>query len=300
MPKLIIDEATMEMIAGKLEGKQIFMGSDGDLLKPGIINLVDEDATRGRWQPWDKRTKLVVLGAEACREIVFSSQRFEEQGARNRVMKNLTVPVASLMDIVLELHASLGDEESRKRRSIWPETDRENFTKTARCLRKIHTQGPVRKTRHKLGAHLDPDVFGGDEKRLRWEELLLAMGNALILLGLSLNHAAPTFSWIRAAGSSSDGSAQLVETMIAYPACVRWKTDVDGRVLDVDTITLASDPRLEIQEQIHAALHVYNHLIRAAGTKLPPIRWKDPVKPVDTENTKELVMNVLLAKKTTQ
>jgi hypothetical protein len=126
------------------------------------------------------------------------------------------------------------------------------------------------------------------------------MGNALILFGLSLNHQARAFSWIRSASPSTDGTRLFVETMVDYPACVRWITDTDGKVLDVATITLAADPRLEIQEQIHAALHVYNHLIRAAGTQLPRIGWNDPARPAKTGDTKELVMDVLLAKKTTQ
>lgn len=302
MPKLIIDEATMQMLAERLEGQPIFMGPDGGLLKPGIIDLVDDDddAEHDRWQPGDKRTSFLVLGAEACREIVFTSQRFEEKASRSRIMKNLTVPVSSLMDVVLDLHASLGDEESRKARSTWSEADQETFTKTARCLRKVHAQGPVRKTRHKLGAHLDPGIFGEGQKTLRSEDLLLAMGNALILFGLSLNHQAHAFSWIRSAGSSTDGSRLFVETMIDYPACVRWITDTDGRVLDVAKITLAADPGPEIEKQIHAALHVYNYLIRAAGTQLPRITWKDPPKPEKADGTKELVMNVCLARKTTR
>ena len=300
MPKLIIDEATMQMLAGRLEGQQIFMGPDGGLLKPGIIDLVDDDAKHDRWQPGDKRTSFLVLGAEACREIVFTSQRFEEKASRSRIMKNLTVPVSSLMDVVLGLHASLGDEESRSARSTWSEADQATFTKTARCLRKVHAQGPVRKTRHKLGAHLDPGIFGEGQKPLKSEDLLLAMGNALILYGLLLNHQAHAFSWIRSAGSSTDGSRLFVETMIDYPACVRWITDTDGRVLDVATITIAADPRLEIQEQIHATIRVYNYLIRATGTQLPQIGWKDPPKPEKTGDTKELVMNVRLARKTTR
>jgi hypothetical protein len=120
----------------------------------------------------------------------------------------------------------------------------------------------------------------------------LAMGNALILFGLLLNHQAHAFSWIRSAGWSADGSRVFVETMIDYPACVRWITDTDGRVLDVATITIAADPRLEIQEQIHATIRVYNYLIRAAETQLPQIVWKDPPKPEKAGDTKELVMNV--------
>jgi hypothetical protein len=300
VPKLIIDDAAIQMLMSKLEGQPIYMGPDDGLLKPGIIDLVNDDTKSGRWQPRDRRTSFLVLGAEACKEIVFSSERFDEEEARKRILKNLTVPVFSLMDVVLQLHASLNDHESRSTRSTWSAADQDTFTKTARRLKKAHSRGPVRKIRHTLGAHLDPDIFGDAKQPLRCDDILLAMGNALVLFGLSLNHRARAFSWIREVGSSKEGSRSLVETMVDYPACVRWITDTDGRVVDVAPIVLAADPRLAVQEQIHAAIQSYNSMIRAAGTQLPPISWKAPIKQPKVDDTKELHMNVLLARKTSQ
>jgi len=274
------------------------MGPDGSLLKPGVIDLVNDDENTGRWQPGDRRTTLVVLGAEACREIVFSSERFDEQAARKRILKNLTVPVSSLMDVILELHASLNDHESRSTRSTWSAADQETFTKTARRLKKVHSRGPVRRIRHTLGAHLDPDIFSDNKQPLRWEDVLLAMGNALVLFGLSLNHRARAFSWIRGVGSSKDGSQLFVETMVDYPGCVRWITDTDGRAVDFATVTLAADPRLAVQEQIHAAICAYNSMIPAAGAQLPPIRWKAPIKPKAGDTNEPFMSDFLLARKT--
>ena len=268
VPKLVIDESTMEMLASKLSEFPIHAGPDGGLLEPGILDLVD-DTTAGQWQPGDQRTKLVVLGGEACREIVFCSERFKDPSAQKRTLKNLTVPVCSLMDVVVALQASLNDRESRETRLAWPSTDQNNYLEAGRRLRKTHYQGPVRKVRHKLGAHLDPKVFDEVDVRLKPEQVLAALGDALVVFMLALNHRARAFSWIRPAGSSKDGSRLVVETMFDYPACVRWETDSDGRVLDVSAVVLAADPRHEVQDRIFAGIEAYNFLVRSSGARLP-------------------------------
>jgi hypothetical protein len=282
VPKLIVDASTLQMLQGKLSGFSIHGGPNGRLLEPGIIDVLDDDASRGRWLPGDNRTRLIVLGAEACREIVSCAQRFDEQLSRKRLMKNLSVPVCNLMRVVSSLHSSLKDKEWPAVRLSWPPDDRANYRATAKMINKTHLKGPVQRIRHKLGAHLDPDVFD-NVPPFKWQDILGALGDALVLFILVLNHPAHAFSWIREMGSSEDGSRLIVETMVEYPACVRCITDVDGRVIDVAAITLAADPRLEIKEAFLEGVAVYNELIRGTGTRLPSIRKNETPLVVDVD-----------------
>jgi hypothetical protein len=41
MPKLIMDERTMQELANKLRGYPVHCGPDGDLLHPGVVDVVD-------------------------------------------------------------------------------------------------------------------------------------------------------------------------------------------------------------------------------------------------------------------
>lgn len=281
MPKLIMDEATMQMLASKLQGYPIHSGPNGAMLQPGVVDVVDGHEQQSPWQPGDARTKLIVLGSEACREIAFSAKRFDERSARNRTLKNLTVPVCSLMDLVHALLSSLNDSESRLMRQQWPLADQNTYIETGRRVRKVHLNGPVRKVRHALGAHLDPDVFQG-ETRLKTDDLLRAMGDVLILFQLALNHAARAFSWIRPIGRSEDGRRLVVETMYDYPACFRWVTDSDGRVLDIAGAFLAADPRHDIRDRILPTIDAYNQMVKSAEVRLPTI-WLRPSSELHAE-----------------
>jgi hypothetical protein len=281
MPKLIMDEATMQMLVSKLRGYPVHLGPNGGLLQPGVVDVVDGNEEQSPWQPGDARTKLIVLSAEACSEIVFSAERFDDRSARTRTLKNLTVPVCSLMDLVHRMLSSLNDGESRAMRQQWPVADQNLYIDAGRRLRKVHLNGPVRKVRHALGAHLDPDVFQG-ETRLKTEDCLQAMGDVLILFQLALNHAARAFSWIRPIGRSDDGTRLMVETMYDYPACVRWVTDSDGRVLDVKGVFLAADPRHDVRDRMLPAIDTYNRLVKSAEVRLPTI-WMRPSSELHAE-----------------
>lgn len=72
MPKLIIDESMLERIAASFTGLPITMGPDGEMLAPGIVDLLEADHTIPRWTPNDDRTSMLVLAAEACRDVRFS------------------------------------------------------------------------------------------------------------------------------------------------------------------------------------------------------------------------------------
>jgi hypothetical protein len=281
MAKLIIDEATMQMLAQKLSSYPIYLGPGGALLEPGIVDLVEGDEPGTRWQPADDQTKLIVLGAEACSEIVFSGERFDDPAVRKRTLKNLTIPVCNLMDSISAVLSAFDDAESRWIRQSWPLADQNIYVEARRRLRKVHRNGPVRKVRHTLGAHLDPRLFHG-EAQLRPNDLLQAMGDVLVLFLLVLSHGSRAFSWIRSIGISEDGTRYVVETMCDYPASVRWVTDKDGNVLELAALFLAADPRHEIRRRLLPAIETYNHLIKVAETRLPTI-WIKPTSQVHAE-----------------
>lgn len=273
MPQLILDEAAMRLAMAKLPGSPIFVGPDGGLLAPGVVDLVEGEHGDGdQWQPADPLTRRLVLGAEACRDIVFHAPSVLERRTRRRAMKTLTVPVCSLMDVVEGLRREMNDDKSRAHRLSWPKRDQQTYTRVGRRLRKTRLQGPVRKVRHKLGAHLDPEAFDVVNRKLSADDLLGAMGDALILLNLSLNYPSEFFGWIRWLGTVNADRA-VVETMFSYPACVRWVVDGEGRVVDVLPVRLAEDPRGEIEPDLRSAVVAYNEMIGATGSSMSPISF---------------------------
>lgn len=274
MPKLIIDEAANRIAMEKLAGRPIFGGPEGGLLAPGIVDLLKED-DGDAWQPADDRTRLLVLGAEACRDLVHHAGTFAEAATRPRTWKSMSVPVCSLMDVVSKLRAKLNDEESRRARQAWPKHDRDLYKQVGKRFNKKRVRGPVRAVRNKIGAHLDPEAFDGGRVKLKVEDLLGAMGDSLILFMLCLNHRTETFSWIRGHGLTKDGQHRLVETMFGFPAAVCWVTDLDGHVKDVSIVRIAEDPRWEVQESLLAAVRVYNEMVSATGLPIPAI-WTRP------------------------
>lgn len=305
VPKIVFDEPTIKALVEKLAGFPIELGPDGNLVAPGVQDLVDGNEGESPWQPADERTKLLVLGGEACREISFGLERFGEERARKRILKGLSVPVCSLMDVAIALLKSLNDEVSRKLRLAWPASDRNNYLDVGRRLRKVHTKGPVRTVRHKLGAHLDTDVFGLGDLNGDPKPLLAALGDALIALLLSFNHRAHAFSWIRPVFSSEDGTKLVVDTMFDYPLSVRWVTDADGKVLGVGGMFLAEDPRRAIHDSVIAAGLGYNLLVQATGVNLPTMYMRPTADVLSEEGrssersyiTEALPSEMLVAKK---
>lgn len=241
------------------------------MLAPGIVDIVENAAAPHRWQPGDRRTRLLVLGAEACRDILHQAVRYADPGARARVVKSLATPVCNLMDVVDRLLGTLKDGPSRRARDAWPDRDQTTYRTIARRMRNQHQRGPVRRTRNKLDAHLDDEVFGDQTLRLREDDLLGAMGDGLVLLMLALNHPASSFSWIRHLGSTADGKHERVETMFDYPGCVCWTTDSNGRVVGVGPVRLAADPRHEVQGAVVNATETYNQMAALAGTRIAKI-----------------------------
>lgn len=247
MPQLVIDKTAMDLAIDKLSGQPVFAGPDGGLLAPGVIDL-DEDGPGARWQPNDSRAQQLVLGAEACRDIVFHTARLSEAGHKRRKLAAMTVPVCSLMDVVGKLLTEFNKGKWLDARKDWPRADQKTYKTVSRTFRKKRQRGPVRKARNTRGAHLDPAVLR-EGVRLSTDDLLLAQGDSLILLMLLLNHP-QAFSWIRGLGVTEDGKHRVVETMYTYPVCVRWLTDLDGHVEDAGMVQLAADPATDLQAHI--------------------------------------------------
>lgn len=277
MPKLIVDANAMEMLKLRMSGFQIHMGPDGRMLEPGVVDLLDDHPSRDPWQPLNQRTKQAVLGTEACREILFCAKRLEEQVSRRRTMKNMTLSIWNLMKSVKSLSSSLNDEEWASARRAWRPEAQQIYRAATKRVNKAVEKGPVTRIRHQLVAHLDPEIFQ-NAPALKWNDILEALGDALVVFILVLDHPSRAFSWIREVGASVDRSQVFVETMFEYPVCVRWITDNDGRIIDIDTIVLAADPRFEIQGPLLAAVDLYNALVRSTGTRLPFIVKSKPVE----------------------
>jgi hypothetical protein len=271
---LVLDESAIALAVSKLDGAPVFAGPGGDLLAPGVIDLVNDESIGERWQPGDERTRLLVLGAEACSEVIFCAERLAGPPMQRRAMKGMVVPVCSLMDVVDALLKSLNDERSRLRRRDWSAED-ETYVGVARRLRKLRLNGPVRRARNRLGAHLDPDAFDEPALLPGMSELLGALGDALVPLMLAFNHGSQAFAWIRGIAQTVGDGFHVVETMFEYPLCVRWITDEVGRVKDVGLLRLASDPRGPLREEVTKAVAVYNRLATASACGASTI-WMRP------------------------
>jgi len=286
--KLIFDESAMELIAAKMEGRPIFMGPGGNLLSPGIVDLLGEEEASIRWQPGNERTRQLVLGGEACRDVLFYLDQFLDLKTRRRSINRLAVPICNLMDVVAKLIAELNDKESRQiRESSWPRQDRDTYKVLTKRLNKMRSRSPVRRVRNKLGAHLDSAAFIEGTPRLKPDDILMPLGESVVLLMLSMNYPSHWFCWIRPVGVLEDGKHYAVETMYSYPLCVRWITDLDGHVKDVESLVLAADPRHEVLSSIIEARSGYNSMVKVVNSELPLIYTipTDELRKADQELT---------------
>ncbi len=276
--KLIFDEAAMENLIPKLSGHPIYAASGGGLFTPGIVDILSEEGISDRWQPGNNLTRQLILGAEACRDVLFYVNQFLDTNTRRRAMNRMAVPVCSMIDIVLQLLTVTNHEEFRKIREYsWPPQDRDTYQKLARRLRKNKNHRSLRKVRNKLAAHLDTNIFTERTTRLNPDDILAPLADCLVLLILSINYPSEFFCWIRPVGRLEDRQHMVVETMYSYPLCVRWITDLEGHVKGVDSMMIAADPRHELQEPIMETVRTYNSLIRAVDSQLSPI-YMTPTK----------------------
>jgi len=270
--KLIFDEATMKLIAEKLPGRPIYAGPDGGLFEPGIVDILGEEELSGRWLPGNDRTRRLVLGVEACRDVLFYLTQFLEPRTRQRAMNRMAVPICSLIDVVVKLLVSTNNTQSHHiRESSWPRGDRDTYHTVARRLKRMQNRSPIRRVRNKLAAHLDTDAFEQRIPRLKPDDVLTPLGDCVVLLMLSTNYPSEWFRWIRPVGILEDGKHLAVETMYSYPLCVRWITDMEGHVKDIGSTVLAADPRHELRKQIMETVGCYNRMVKIVNSKLPTI-----------------------------
>ena len=135
--KLIIDESTLKLISKKIIGHPIYAGTNGDLLSPGIIDIFSEQSS-DQWQPGNERTKQLILGIEACRDVLFYLNQYLDPKTRRRAMNRMTVPICSLIEVVRELLAVTNDLQSRQIREFsWPMSDYNTYTTITRRLKKL-------------------------------------------------------------------------------------------------------------------------------------------------------------------
>ncbi|HEX9023038.1 MAG TPA: hypothetical protein VF799_04275 [Geobacteraceae bacterium] len=259
-------------MAEKLPGHPIYAGPDGNLFAPGIVDILGDEGISDRWLPGNDHTRQLVLGTEACRDVLFYFNQFIDPKTRKRAMNRMAVPICSLMDIVVKLLAIMNNEQSRRvRESTWPSADRDTYLAVARRLRKMKNYNSIRRVRNKLAAHLDTDVFVERTLRLKPDDVLAPLGDSVVLLMLSINYPSEWFCWIRPVGILEDRKHIVVETMYSYPLCVRWIADLEGHVKDFDSMMFAADPRHELREPIMEIVASYNHMVRAVNSELPPI-----------------------------
>lgn len=269
---LIFDEAAINLIAEKLPGHPIYAGPDGGLFSPGIVDILGEEGMSERWLPGNDHTRQLVLGAEACRDVLFYLNQFLEPKTQRRTMNRMAVPICSLIDVVVKLLSCTNTEQSRDiRESSWPCGDRDTYHTLARRLKKMKNHSSLRRVRNKLAAHLDTDVFVERTLRLKPDDVLAPLGDCVVLLMLSINYPSEWFCWIRPVGLLEDRKHFVVDTMYSYPLCVRWITDLEGHVKDIESMVLAADPRHELQEPIMETVAGYNSMIKAVNSGLPPI-----------------------------
>jgi hypothetical protein len=267
MPKLILDEAANQLAAARLVDRPIYGGPDGSLLRPGVIDLLDDGG--GRWAPANAKASYLVLADDACREIVLDAERFvASPELRKRIAKRMTVSVCSLMDVVAKLRDENSRPEAQEFRTTWPRVDQATYRDVVRSFKR-RLGGPVRKIRNKLGAHLDEEAIRGI--RLEFDDLLGAIGDSIVLLLFGARYPASEFTWIRSIGRSADGTKLVVETMFESPFCVRWITDAEGHVVDVEGMYLAEDPREELRDRLLETANAYNKMASTVGSAVPRI-----------------------------
>jgi hypothetical protein len=150
MQRLIFDEEAIKLATEKMQGRPIFGGPGGNLLSPGIVDLLGEEGASDKWQPGDERTTQLVLGGEACRDVLFYVNQFLDPNIRKRAINRLAVPICSLMDVVIKLLSQLKDKQSHQiRESSWPHQDRNTYNLLAKRLKKMSSRSPVRHARNK-------------------------------------------------------------------------------------------------------------------------------------------------------
>ncbi len=274
VPKLIIDQDSLAAIFVKLQSegdRPISWGLDEKMLAPGIIELDDASSKAGQWQPYSERTRLLMLGVDACYDIILYKDQLIKSVTRQRAVRGMTVQLCKLIDAVLDLVAKMNDEQSRSIRESWPRQDQILYRDIVKKLKNVQHKSSMRIIRNKLGAHLDIKIFDNEQiPRIELSDILNIFGNIVILLMISMNYPSTWFNWIRLVEEIPDDNHRVIEAMFQYPLCVRWITDIDGHIKEMERMTVAEDPRHEIGKKIFEITDNWNETVQESG--LQPIR----------------------------
>lgn len=249
------------------------MAPDGQLVRPGVVDLLGGGITPGAWQPANDAAQRLFLCREACQDLLQLSRGFDEVPLR-RVLKNLTVPLVSLLDQLVPLLNVTGrpGTVAAAERSVWPTGDQETLAALTRAVRR-HQTGTIRQVRNRLGAHLDHEVLAGCAPAVSAENILAVLGDCVALLLLLTNYRL-VYVWIRGiplVAAPPPAGSNVVETFFDYPAVVRWLADHEGNVLAARMSHLALDPRHEFSATFHEVLSLYHRMVTHADCGLPTL-----------------------------
>jgi hypothetical protein len=220
-----------------------------------------------RWIPFNAEARELGACIEACKQILELRPLLLVMPSR-RTYAMLTTPVLSLVEHAVALHKFLG----KLNHQHWPEHDLQNFTGTARKLRK-QNDGPLPRLRNKLGAHHDVDALhpSSEVPHATAGLVLLPLGNALLYLILALNHEA-TFAYYRRPDLSRP---QEIQVIVEYPLATTLVLDPDGLPVAAVEFRMATDPRHESSGIVKAAIELYNEAARKTESDVPLIAFRD-------------------------
>lgn len=214
-----------------------------------------------RWLPFNQEAAELACCLEACKQIVELEQLFVGRDSTARAYTVLATPVQSLAEHALKLHRALG----RQDRSGWSKRDRDNFTDSARRLRRV-VDGPIRRLRNQLSAHQDAWALhpSADVPTANADLVLPPLAHSLVVLILALNHHA-TFAYYRLPGPDQ------LQLILEYPLSTVFRLGGGGLPVEILEFRLTADPRHEASAIIRRAIDTHNGLASRARPLHPPI-----------------------------
>lgn len=267
MQRLILDARALVMMATKLPGPMEFAPEGG---QQGVFQLIDEDEdSEGKWQPNNLAARRLVLAIEPAGRIVRLVNGLDASN-RKHTLADLTLPVCLLVEAMPLLRNALKDPRLDKERLTWRKKERDLYVDIPRRIGKLTEKHPIKLMRNKLIAHLDSNAIGDRSLKLTADELLPTMRDVLIWYVVVLNHKS-AFHWGRLAGPGTKEDTRFVETILQFPALMRWEADADGKVIDADCSFAGADPRASVIQRFLDACHAHNTLCEAFGGKHEPI-----------------------------
>lgn len=243
-------------------GIPVVLNPGGVLLDPGVGGVLDADEDHDRWRPANEAAELLVLGGEACCDVMSLERLFLNKESRKRATKNLSVPVCNILDVATSIAHELNgttDEHrqtSKELRSRWPDADLVVYVDACRRVKKAREN--LRLTRNKLGAHLDQKALRERLRVVAPETVVRAFGDALLVLLVATNYPPSWFSWVRAVGEDPRDFEINATGVIS----TRWRVDDDWPIPIPTLLTLSADPRSDVRDLLLEGLSAYNRMAR--------------------------------------